>query len=101
MSRAAATCALLAASAVAGPVASPLVGVADSTTGVHRFSLTRRVFRTGAGPNATAPLGLERGRRVQDEVPVYGDYRALAYYYSDVYVGTPPKRFTVITDTGA
>lgn len=40
-------------------------------------------------------------RRLQDEVDLYGDYRALAYFYSDVYVGTPPQKFTVITDTGS
>jgi hypothetical protein len=36
-----------------------------------------------------------------EEVHVYGDYKDLAYYYADVYVGVPPQKVTVITDTGS
>ena len=39
-------------------------------------------------------------RRAQ-EVPIYGRFRDLAYFYADVFVGTPPQKFTVIADTGS
>jgi hypothetical protein len=40
-------------------------------------------------------------RAVQDEVPVYGDFRRLAYFFADVFIGSQPQKFTVITDTGS
>ena len=36
-----------------------------------------------------------------EEIPVYGPFKDLAYFYTDVHVGTPPQRFSVITDTGS
>jgi hypothetical protein len=45
--------------------------------------------------------GKKAGRLLQDEVALYGNYRELAYFYSEVYIGTPPQKFTVITDTGS
>ena len=92
---------------VADVLAGSFAQVADATAAGERaqrsftFPLTRRIMRFPFGRGNTTMPNLERGRRVQDEVPVYGDYRALAYYYADVYVGTPSQRFTVITDTGA
>lgn len=35
------------------------------------------------------------------EPPIFGDFRALAYFYADVFVGSPPQKFSVITDTGS
>lgn len=40
-------------------------------------------------------------RRAQDEVPVYGDFRRLAYFFADVFIGSVPQKFTVIADTGS
>lgn len=50
-----------------------------------------------AGPAASAALA----RRLQDAVDLYGPFRQLAYYYADLFIGTPPQRFSVITDTGS
>ena len=36
-----------------------------------------------------------------EEVKIFGDFKELAYYYADVFVGTPPQKVTVITDTGS
>lgn len=36
-----------------------------------------------------------------EEVNVHGDFRVLAYYYADVYLGTPPQKVTAIADTGS
>ena len=101
--------ALLSTAAALDPAAAAVVNAAVSgrldgapafTGGSLHFPLTRRV-RLAVGANASRTSTAEHGRRLQDEMPVYGDYRALAYYYADVYVGTPPQKFTVITDTGA
>jgi len=50
------------------------------------------------GRAGDAFVGLGHDRRTQEKV-VFGDFRNLAYYYADVFVGTPPQRFTVIADT--
>ncbi|RYY32036.1 hypothetical protein EON62_05900, partial [archaeon] len=44
---------------------------------------------------------MSRRRRLQDAGPVYSDFRTLAYYYADIFLGTPAQRFSVITDTGS
>ena len=36
-----------------------------------------------------------------DEVPVFGSFSQLGYYYAEVYVGTPAQTATVILDTGS
>ncbi len=59
------------------------VGVVDVHVGVVDVQVARR--RT----------------EVSQEVPIYGDFKELAYYYATVYVGTPPVPFTVIADTGS
>ncbi len=38
---------------------------------------------------------------VEQGAPIFGEFRELAYYYADVFVGTPSQKFTVITDTGS
>lgn len=32
---------------------------------------------------------------------MFGQFRTLAYFYMDVFMGTPPQRFSVIADTGS
>lgn len=89
-----------------------------SEQGTYRFTLKRKSGRMPVVSmgNATFPMHTEAaarqlklrsalrggaGRTLQEEVPIYGDFRELAYYYADVYVGTPGQKFTVITDTGS
>lgn len=40
-------------------------------------------------------------RFLQNAVPIFGEYRRLAYYYAMVYIGNPRQRFSVIADTGS
>lgn len=104
-----------------GPVIETSAGEAGSVT----FKLTRRNIavpansslhhRHGVIPRrqyeASATRALLSGigdgstigdaRRAQDEVPVYGDFRRLAYFFADVFIGSVPQKFTVITDTGS
>ena len=42
----------------------------------------------------------KRGLGVFDEVPIFGSYSSLGYYYGEVYLGTPAQKATVILDTG-
>lgn len=46
---------------------------------------------------------LRQARRlgVFDSVSIFGPFRTLAYFYVDVYLGTPPQKATVIADTGS
>jgi hypothetical protein len=34
-------------------------------------------------------------------MPIFGDFRELAYYYADVFIGSSRQKFTVIADTGS
>lgn len=36
-----------------------------------------------------------------EEVRLFGYFRTLAYYYAEVFVGTPPQKVTAIADTGS
>lgn len=66
--------------------------------------LTRATARVPAGaPRAPREFGHASrvARRAQDEFPVYGDYRDLAYYYADIFIGSGRQKFTVIADTGS
>jgi hypothetical protein len=106
MRRAAGLALLAVGGASAGAVEVPalsapdLAGSTAAAPGVYHFPLSRRLVRAPLPPgdNSSVPA---RGRVLQDEVPVYGDFRQLAYYYADVFVGTPAQKFTVITDTGS
>ena len=70
--------------------------VADGE-GAHLLSAARS---SAAPPLVSGIPGRERGRRLQEEVIIGGDFRQLAYFYTDVFVGTPPQKASVITDTG-
>lgn len=61
---------------------------------IFQLSLQRKILPLKAN-------SLTRHRALQDEAPIYGDFRRLAYFFADVYVGTPAQKFTVITDTGS
>ena len=67
------------------------------------FPLTRvlKSVHISSSASAREGLGAEARRRLQAEVPIYGDYRQLAYYYADIFVGSNRQRFTVIADTGS
>ena len=102
-------------------LAATTLSVVRGDGGVFQFALTRRVVNTsmrvegrfspltagaGGAPSGGDSSdggipGRERSRLLQDEVAIDGDFRQLAYFYMDVFVGTPPQRASVITDTGA
>ena len=72
--------------------------------GSSSIPLTRHVVRVPYSTSGRSMRGSaeERGfvglrdRRTQDEVPVIGEFRDLAYFYADVFIGTPSQKFTVI-----
>jgi hypothetical protein len=76
-------------------------GVNDSERGSGLTWARERALRAAAlASDADTQHRLRR--RLQAAVAIYGDYRELAYYYADVFVGSPaPQRFSVITDTGS
>ena len=93
---------------------------AGCSSGSCRFSLTRRIVNTSSADahssSSRHPLtaaaaaggaaehgipGREASRRLQEEVAISGDFRQLAYFYIDVFVGTPAQKASVITDTGS
>lgn len=49
----------------------------------------------------TRHLARGGGRRMQDAMPLYGDFLSIAYFYATLFVGTPPQPAAVITDTGS
>ena len=81
--------------------------VAASFDLVASSSLTfplRRVSKSvnvGSSAASREGFGAAARRRLQDEVPIFGDFRELAYYYADIFVGSNRQRFTVIADTGS
>jgi hypothetical protein len=75
---------------------------AVDNSGSFHFALQRAVKSVEASSVAAHREGHgAAARRAQDEFPIYGDYRHLAYYYADIFVGSKRQRFTVIADTGS
>jgi hypothetical protein len=85
-----------------GALSLLLFACAGVVAAQFHFQLRREVSRVPTRALSAHPAYRHHGRRLQDEFSVYGDFRALAYFYADLFIGTPtPQKFTVITDTGS
>ena len=83
-----------------------VASLAAAAPGFVQHALTRRVVNASlaSGRHAHAPSRLPARALQSGEVPVFGDFRRLAYFYADLYIGSAapaPQRFSVIADTGS
>ena len=66
----------------------------------------RRVMEAGQTENGTRHIldkgrPRERGARRNATITLHGAVKDFGYFYSSLYLGTPPKKFSVIVDTGS
>jgi hypothetical protein len=63
------------------------------STDIHTFELHRVDFGEQIGSGNT--------RMLETLTPIYGNSSYINYYFVNMYVGTPPKMQSLITDTGS